>query len=420
MAIFMKNIKNLIYKGLRKSEHYTKTDMIVLVKEGSWLSFGKIIGMIATLGLTYVLANFLSQEDYGQYKFVLSAFGIITAFSLTGLGTSLVQSIAKGFEGTFFEAIKVHLKWSMVMTVIAIVVAIYYFLTGNNLLGISMLLVAIAAPVMQTYTMYSSYLQGKRNFRDDSWFGFWYNMVPAIAIILATLIFNSFVIVLATYFISYSLITLYIHNKVKKTIDTNSPIDPESIPYGKHLSLMNVLGGISSNIDKILIFHYLGPVELAIYTIALAIPQQLRTLDRLINSLSATRLPILSIQQIKKVLPRKSLFLFLASLFITIIYIVIAPIFFKIFFPNYLEAVFYSQVYVLIMLFSPTTLLRQTLTAHTRTKELYIMQTAMPIIKIVGLFILLPPFGIMGAIGAIFLSEITRLIMILYFYKKLN
>lgn len=420
MAIFMKNTKDTIYKALRKSEAYTKTDMIVLAKESSWLSVGKAIGMLSALLLTYVLANFLPQSVYGQYKFVLSIFGIITAFSLTGLSTSLTQAVSKGFDGTFFESIKVHLKWSTLMTLMSLIIAIYYFLNDNHLLGISMILIALAAPIMQTYTMYSPYLQGKRNFRDDSWYSFWYSLIPAIALIAVTLISNSFIAIISTYFISYSLVTWFINNKVSKSIDKNLPIDHAAISYGKHLSLMNILGGISTHIDKILIFHYLGAIELAIYTIALAIPQQLRTFDRLISSLSATRLPSLSIEQIKKVLPRKSFFIFLASLFVTVTYILIAPLFFKIVFPNYLDAIFYSQIYVLIMLFSPVILLKQTLTAHTRKKELYIMQTAMPIIKIVGLFILLPPFGIMGAIGAIFLSETTRLVMILYFYKKLN
>lgn len=420
MTIFMKNIKNIIYKGLRKSESYTKTDMIVLAKEGSWISMGRTISMITALGLTYVLANFLPQAVYGQYRFVLSMFGIITAFSLTGLSTSLVQSVSRGYEKTFFEAIKVHLKWSSVMTLISIIISIYYFINGNNLLGISMILVALAAPVMQTYTMYSPYLQVKRNFRDDSWYGFWYSVLPAIILTAVTLISNSFLVIIFTYFITYSLITWFINNKVAKSVDQNTNIDHEGISYGKHLSLMNILGGISTHIDKILIFHYLGAVELAIYTIALAIPQQLRTFDRLISSISATRLPNLSIEQIKKVLPRKSFLIFLASLAITILYILVAPIFFKIFFPNYLDAIFYSQIYVLIMLFSPVILLKQTLTAHIRTKELYIMQTVMPIIKITSLFVLLPSFGIIGAIGAIFISEFARLFMIIFFYRKLN
>lgn len=416
----MERIKNSAYKILRKSENYTKTDMVTLAKESSWLSFGKFTNIISSVLLTYILANFLPQDVFGQYKFVISMFGIIAAFSLTGIGTALTQVVARGYEKTFFEAIKIHLRWSLVMTLISLVLSIYYFLNNNYVLGISMLLVAIASPIMQTYTMYSPYLQGKRNFRDDSWYGFWYSIVPAIILSIVAITSNSFLLIIATYFITYSLISLLINSKVAKTVDKNTQIDYSAISYGKHLSLMNVLGGISTHIDKILMFHFLGAVQLAIYTIAIAIPQQLRTFDRLITSISATRLPNLSIEQIKKVLPRKAFIIFLISLLIAIIYVFVAPLFFKILFPEYLDSIFYSQIYVLIMLFSPVILLKQTLTAHMRKKELYLMQTVMPITKILALFLLLPNFGILGALYSIFISEMIRLIMIIYFYKKLS
>ncbi len=418
--MFMKRIKSKVYGALRGSEKYAKTDMVVLTKEMSWLTIGKIVSMATSLILTYVLANFIPQDVFGNYKFIISIFGIIAAFSLTGLGTIVTQSVSKGFDRTFFEAMRVHLKWGFIMTLISVGVSIYYFIKGNEIFGMAMILVAIASPVMQSQIMFSPYLQGKRNFKDDSIYGFWYTITPAIALIITAFLTDSFLILISVYFISYSLISTILNKIVSKQVDLNTEVDNESIKYGKHLSLMGVLGGISSHLDKVLVFHYIGAVELAIYSIALAIPQQLRNLDRLITTISATRLPKLEIYQIKKVLPRKSFLIFLISLVVAIIYILLAPLFFRIFFPTYLDAVFYSQIYVLIMLLSPVILMKQTLTAHNKTKELYVINSVMPIVKILGLLIFLPIFGMMGAIIAIFVSEIAKVILVTFYYKKLN
>ena len=415
----MERIKSKVYNTLRTTEKYTKTDMVVLTKEMSWLTVGKIISIATSFLLTYILANFIAQETFGQYRFILSVFGIIAAFSLTGLGTSVAQSVSKGFEKTFPEAVRIHMKWGVIMSIISIGVAIYYFIIGNQLFSTAMLLVAISAPIMQSQILYSSYLQGKRNFKADSIYGFWYTIIPAILIAASALIFNSFLALITTYFLSYSLIAIYLNKKALKTVDQNSEIDKESIEYGKHLSYMGILGGISSHLDKVLIFYFLGPVELALYSIAMAIPQQLRTLDRLVTTISTTRLPKLEISQIKKILPRKSVIIFIASFLVALAYILVAPIIFRVFLPTYTDAIFYTQFYVLIMLFSPIILMKQTLTAHNRTKDLYIINTTMPLVKIISLLVFLPPFGVMGAFYAIFLSEMVKVFMVTIFYRRL-
>lgn len=419
MLVVMK-IKQKVYNLLRFSEKYTKMDMASLAKDSSWMTVSKIITTLAALGLTVALANLLPPTAYGQYKFVLSLFGIVVAFSLTGMSTAIIQSVSRGFDKSFLVAVKTHLRWGLVMVIISLGISVYYFLNGNNTLGISMIIIAITAPIMQALSLFSPYLQGKRKFKEETICGIWYVIVPTISLIIAAFITDSVLVMVATYFVSYTITITVIFSFVKKEIPENTEADLASNGYGKHLSLMNILGSISSQFDKILVFHYLGAVQLAIYTISLAAPQQLRHINKLVSTISSTRLPNLSIMEIKKILPRKMVILFLIAIVLVIVYIILAKPFYSIFFPTYLDAIFYSQIYSLIILFLPVTLLQQTFTAHIKKKELYILQTFMPIVKIGSLAILLPIYGILGALVAIFIAEISRAILISYLYIKLK
>ncbi|HEX9608834.1 MAG TPA: oligosaccharide flippase family protein, partial [Candidatus Paceibacterota bacterium] len=95
----VERIKRAAYNVLRKSERYTKTDMVYLTKGGIWLSISQGVAMVTGLLVAIAFANLLTPETFGTYKFVLSLAGIIGAFSLTGMSTALIRSVANGQEG---------------------------------------------------------------------------------------------------------------------------------------------------------------------------------------------------------------------------------------------------------------------------------------------------------------------------------
>jgi O-antigen/teichoic acid export membrane protein len=82
-------------------------------------------------------------------------------------------------------------------------------------------------------------------------------------------------------------------------------------------------------------------------------------------------------------------------------YIVFAPLLFKLFFPIYMDAIPYTRWYALSILFAgiPPVLV-SALTAHKKTKALYVSTNAPSIVLIVALLVLVPQFGLGGAIAA--------------------
>jgi O-antigen/teichoic acid export membrane protein len=180
---------------------------------------------------------------------------------------------------------------------------------------------------------------------------------------------------------------------------------------------MGVIGIIGSRLDSILIFHFLGPIQLAVYTFSL---KPVRVIQKPLQSLTKLTFPKVSEKKddkdFKKSLPKKLLKFFLVLIPITAVYILIAPKFYQLLFPQYTDAIIYSQVFALSLLLFPKRLLGQFLVAQNEKRKLYIANIITNSSKIILLFILLPIYGIWGAIVSLISLEIINLIIVSYFY----
>lgn len=107
------------------------------------------------------------------------------------------------------------------------------------------------------------------------------------------------------------------------------------------------------------------------------------------------------------------------ALIVTIGYIILTPYFFHLFFPKYLEAIAYAQVFGLTILFTPGMWLGQTMIAHMRKWELYVVNTINPIVKMALYVGLIPFFGIWGAIGAVLGSNLLGLLLGIWVFRRL-
>jgi O-antigen/teichoic acid export membrane protein len=160
-------LRNRIYSLLRTSEKYTKTDMVYLAKGGFWLGFGQVgISFIAFI-LSITFARYVSKEVYGTYRFLLSLFWTLTAFSFTGLSAAVVRAIAQGKEGAYRQSFKYSIIGSAPMSAIAFGIAYYHFYHTNSTLGLGALAIAILGPLFQLAYLYGSFLEGKKDFIEN-------------------------------------------------------------------------------------------------------------------------------------------------------------------------------------------------------------------------------------------------------------
>jgi O-antigen/teichoic acid export membrane protein len=101
-------------------------------------------------------------------------------------------------------------------------------------------------------------------------------------------------------------------------------------------------------------------------------------------------------------------------------YIILSPIFFKLVFPNYLGSLIYSQYYVLILIFIPKNLIAITLNAHAKKKDLYILSISTSMASFLIQLILLPIYGIKGAIASELILQCIDTVVSIHFFRKLK
>lgn len=411
-------LKKTTYTLLKKSESWTKTDMIYLAKGGGWLTLGKFVGSLSGFFLAIVYANFLPKEEYATYKYLLSIAALFSIITLPGIETSLIRSIAKGYEGSYNTGLIKRLKWSIIGGLIAATLAGYYFFKGNHILSIGLVIIAITSPIINCFSMVSL-LQGKKLWKTSSILNIIKTLILFILITLSTYYFPKALPLLLTSYLTTAVIQLIYFKYLIKKYPLNNNIDTECLKLGKHLSLMSALGTISEHIDKIIIWKFLGANELAIYSFAQIPINQLKDFLRSISILAFPKIAQQKSSVTKKTLLPKIFKLTIILLIPTFIYFISAPFLFRIFFPQYLNSVFYSQILAFTWLLFPLRMLSQTLISETKTKFLYIIQVLDPLVKITMYIILIPALGISGAIFSIYFSGLFSLALLIHFFKKI-
>lgn len=395
----MKELLNKVYKILHWSEKYAKTDMVYLSKGGFWLSLGQGIAMLSGFFVSIAFANLFSKESFGTYKFILSMVGILGIFSFSGFNISIIQSIARDFGSSLRQGFRINLKWSIGVFLGGLALSIYYFVNDNILLSFSFLLAGIISPITTSASLYGSYLLGKKDFRRNSLFSMIRNIVPAAALILALFLTQSLPVIIIVYFLFGAIVPLFLYRMTTRAYrHENQKEDPEFVSYSGHLSIMEIIGKIANVLDKILIFHYLGAAPLAVYAFSIAPVEQLQGGKKILSTLIQPKLAERPFEELQKTATRKAILLTVYAIGLAGIYAVLAPYFYKFFFPQYLDSIFYSQIYALTLLAVSGTVFNEILIAHRKKKELYLYRTIIPIVQIALFFVLLPLYGLMGLV----------------------
>ena len=258
MSNLFSKLKIKIHHLLIWSQKYTKTDNIYLAKGGFWLTLGQIISSAAAFLLAIAFANLLDPTTYGNYKYILSLMGLLGIFALTGVGTAVTQAAARGLEGSFYTGFKTKLKWGILGSLVAIGGAIYYWLRGNELLPIPLLISAVFLPLMLASGIYVSLLTGRKLFNIQVKYSALSQVISAGALIAALFLTKNLFWLIAVYFVSHTFSNYFFYVLTKFRFKPNKKEDPKTLSYGKHLSIMGVVAKFAGQLDKILLFHFLG------------------------------------------------------------------------------------------------------------------------------------------------------------------
>jgi O-antigen/teichoic acid export membrane protein len=396
----MHSIKQWIHGLLRRSERYTRTDMVYLASSSFWLNLNFVVVSALSLLLSVAFANILPKSEYGIYQYVLAIAALLTAFTFTGMNAAITQAVANGREGVLRTSVRIQLAWNIVPAGVAFLGAIYYFVQGNAVLGFGLACIAVSLPITNAFNSYAAFFNGKKNFRSSALYAISGNVLYYCAIFAGVFLFPTAapLIFINLFVTAGAAVTLYLWTL--RVFKPNNIPDNEAIPYARHLTGINVLGLIAAHVDKILVFQFLGAASLASYALAILLPERLGGAFKSILLAAFPRFSNRSITEIRESIYWKSFLVLVLTLGCAIAYTVIAPPVLRMLYPEYLDIIPYSQVYAFTFVTTIAHLVTMAFVAHKRLKELYVFNTTVPILQIGALLLGIYLWGLWGLIIA--------------------
>ncbi len=409
----------------RLNRNFLQLDLRYFFRNSFYNILAYAISIVCTLLITYLIANKISSNDTGIYRYIYSWYGIISGVMLSGITTSLTISIAKGYNSLrsafFYKAF-----CSIFGVCASLVVAGYYFYNDNSTLSIGFILLGLSIPLLELSGLYSSYLQGREDFKKASTL----TIFNKISTLLLMLIFiyilhytNSHSLLISNVFLVGITQTVYVYSLAKKDKERqNIPAkhlnkkDPTLLPYAIHLTLMGVIFTIGQQADKLILFSMFGSTTLAAYWIATTIPLEAQ---RFIAQITTIYIPKLVRADTGSLVFKKKFIrtVLIATMILCIgcgLYWISAPMIFSYLFPKYIAYTFISQIFFLNIILIPSIFSWSFFLLQGNIKKTYLYHVADPLIQISLYVVFIILFGsttVMPIIYAILAKNVIMAIL---------
>ncbi len=408
-------IESILTKKLRFDVRY-------FVNGGFWLMSGHLFTIVSILATSYFFANFLDPQTYGVYKYLVTAGIILTAFSLTGLQTGVTQAAAKHIVGYLAYASRLSVKYGLIVSALACIGAGYYAFNDNNQLAIGLILIGLFQPLINTTTLIFAQLVGEQRFYENTTAHVLRVLITTCSTVAAIVLSGNIFVLISAYLIgnlAANQLVRILYTRHEATIDLTRPEATNITNYSKHISVQNIISTLSNQADKILIFQNLGAIELATYAFATALPDQYKGFTKTIETMVLPRFSKHSAKSVRARMWHKTVIYFICLLVLALTYILVAPYIFAVLYPAYAESVYLSQVYALAILFGIGSLPIAGMKAQLAKKRLYTFNIVTSIFQITLLLILLPLYGLIGAVVSrvLYRAFVAISAYMIYFYQ---
>jgi O-antigen/teichoic acid export membrane protein len=305
---------------------------------------------------------------------------------------------------------------------LALATSAYYFWNDNMVLGGGLALFAVTLPYLNNFGLAKSIFSGKKDFRGMAIYGVPRSLVPTLALILTLFLTQNVLVILSVYFISNLAASWFLYHIALKRHHIRDEPDgvKEAVTFGKHFSVMGGFSQLVGNLDQLLLWHFAGPVQVALYAFALAPIREVRNFSENINQLIFPKFATKTVAEMKQSAPLRILQLLIVSGLVVIAYIVFAPFLYHFLFPQYVEAIFASQLLALAFIFQPRNVVEMMLlvegSMRLRYTTVFIAQGAKAVLWV----ILIPLYGLMGAVVGMVVGDAISALTLWWAYRKLS
>jgi O-antigen/teichoic acid export membrane protein len=393
---------------------YNKVKNSYFCQNGFWVTLAFCFDNAFALAFQLLLINFFSKEIYGNYQLCIALSGTVMAFSLSGVRVAVVNYSAQNKDWCLAEALKFQWKIIIALCFAHFGVAWFYFQQKNNVFLLIMLLIlGFTSPLINILNTYSSFLQGKKEFKKLSLISLGINFGANFSSLVSIFFLRDPIISIATSQIVRVFMNGILTFRTMRTININS-IQPETSErkvfrrQSLHFSFLSSMGSALLHIDKVVVDYFLGVSSVADLTIATGITSRIRSFLKNISTIQIPKLAGQSVIEIKKDFSKYIIMLTTMDFLCVLFTYLASPYIVRFIFPNYADTTGLVQLasgeLIFLML---NGYLGGILKAKAQLRSLYPIVISQYTIKLFLYIILTKYFGITGTI-------ISRILAIIF------
>lgn len=377
----------------------------------AWLFLQQLIIAPMSLLTTVLLARILSISDYGYYKYILSIYSVAATFGLTGFYSIASLNIQRGQDVFFYIGFRYRkiLRW--IPTAITLVIAVYYFIKGNDFFGTLFLITIFSHLFVDLYDFYMVGTAGRGNYKLNSILAisnYFISFFPPIMVAYFTHnLYFVFITMFLFQFIFRFVTFKYVAKKLAYLKSKNMTIDKSLESNFKKESLTfsvnNIFANLGGNLSGVIVFNRLGAESNAIFSLAITFADFVYGIiiaptSKILYTLSNMTKNNISIKGKSKYVRSILSQYFLVAILFMIICMVSLPIVYKILFAKYLFSYKYAVLYsisILAVTFYPAYYY------FLEKRKLMLMnfiQVTVLVINLLAMFFGAMYFGVLGAI----------------------
>lgn len=375
------------------AHYFAKNTAIVTLSHSISMLKGVITG--------YLVTRLFPPEMYGEYRFVLGVMGAIGVIGLPGLATAIGGALARKESVSLVRTVRWYSSISAVGSLVLFGCIFFLPRWGRaELWPLFMIASLLFVPSSIATNLYGGVIRGTGSFGAAFRLSLLSNVLVMSAVLVMLLAYPSSVLLLAIVSGIPAVIFLGGLIPFERRFRTNE--SQKNLRHtALHLSIATIPSSISWYVDSLIISAFFGLNQLALFSVALLIPEQVKVWMKEIFPIFFSRqakgddTPERRKKMHQAVLSGTALFALGIAL-----YVAIAPLIMPILFPQYPqeELILLTRIAALTLIVSPASLYPQFLEARNMTKAIHISNWTASAAFLLALVTLVPVYGPLGAI----------------------
>jgi O-antigen/teichoic acid export membrane protein len=320
-----------------------------------------------------------------------------------------MQAVARGFMGTYRAVVPLALGSSFLGSFGLLVMSGWYLMDAQKQIAFGCLAAAVLFPLAYGLTQWKSVVIGQEKFNELLLLDGGSSILTYGSVIASVILWpGNYVFPLVLTMLIPAICNLVITASKYRQIPSDAGIEDQNVRYGIKTTLYSGLGAIGSNLDRLLVFSFMSPAALAIYVAASRIPDLLAGAIQDVSAVIAPRLA-----KHEKYTKRVDRIFTVISMIYGLIIFALAFLAIPLLVPflfgeNYADAIPYAQALTCSVAIGNQANMRfrfiRSQIDERGFRDITLFSSA---VRFVAFLALVPAFGIIGAVVAIFIYRIA-------------